>query len=202
MNPSVSVSLEKTPTGKTSLEAASPLFWLRPIGDQDVDYQYLPELAPPPTSEVAIRFPALTEAQTELVHDFCRSGLLAKFRSLEASDDPYFRQLRHWRLAVYDHAGIVTRFHYELNGAEVESSSDENASVDWATEIPLFKLHSALTDGEALSSLYLRIEGAADFDVVEDPLVRCLFNGEFGAYQFAQLKRLKATESRIDKIDS
>jgi hypothetical protein len=28
-------------------------------------------------------------------------------------------------------------------------------------------------------------------DVVDDPLIRCLFNDAFGAYQAAQLRRLK-----------
>jgi hypothetical protein len=32
----------------------------------------------------------------------------------------------------------------------------------------------------------------ADADVVDDPLVRCLFGSTFGAYQAAQLKRLLA----------
>jgi hypothetical protein len=28
-------------------------------------------------------------------------------------------------------------------------------------------------------------------DLVDDPLIRCLFNDAFGAYQAAQLRRLK-----------
>jgi hypothetical protein len=30
----------------------------------------------------------------------------------------------------------------------------------------------------------------ADADVVDDPLIRCLFSDTFGAYQAAQLRRL------------
>jgi hypothetical protein len=30
----------------------------------------------------------------------------------------------------------------------------------------------------------------ADADVVDDPLIRCLFSDSFGAYQAAQLRRL------------
>jgi hypothetical protein len=29
-------------------------------------------------------------------------------------------------------------------------------------------------------------------DIVDDPLIRCLFDDAFGAYQAAQLRRLKA----------
>jgi hypothetical protein len=32
----------------------------------------------------------------------------------------------------------------------------------------------------------------AEADIVDDPLIRCLFNDVFGAYQAAQLLRLKA----------
>jgi hypothetical protein len=32
----------------------------------------------------------------------------------------------------------------------------------------------------------------AEADVVDDPLIRCLFGGSFGAYQAAQLRRLLA----------
>ncbi|MGZ3803759.1 MAG: MBL fold metallo-hydrolase, partial [Pseudobdellovibrionaceae bacterium] len=61
---------------------------------------------------------------------------------------------------------------------------------------------AALELGEALTSMYMRINDMVfepeiekeihSADIVEDPLIRCLFNGVFGAYQLAQLKRLKA----------
>jgi hypothetical protein len=51
--------------------------------------------------------------------------------------------------------------------------------------------------------MYMRINDAVfnaateadllDADIVDDPLIRCLFNdAAFGAYQAAQLRRLKA----------
>ncbi|UUZ48323.1 hypothetical protein LP420_36545 [Massilia sp. B-10] len=59
------------------------------------------------------------------------------------------------------------------------------------------KLYAALELGESLTSLYLRINEAvfapqdeaalADAELIEDPLIRCLFNDAFGAYQAAQL---------------
>jgi hypothetical protein len=50
--------------------------------------------------------------------------------------------------------------------------------------------------------MYMRINDAQfdadaerallDVDVVDDPLIRCLFSDTFGAYQAAQLRRLLA----------
>jgi hypothetical protein len=36
----------------------------------------------------------------------------------------------------------------------------------------------------------------ADADVVDDPLIRCLFGDTFGAYQAAQLRRLLGSASQ------
>jgi hypothetical protein len=62
------------------------------------------------------------------------------------------------------------------------------------------KMYAALELGESLTSMYMRINDArfdaateADIelaDIVDDPLIRCLFNDVFGAYQAAQLRRL------------
>ena len=73
--------------------------------------------------------------------------------------------------------------------------------IGWLTEVPIAKIYAALELGEALTSMYIRINDAVfqdeieneiqTTDVVEDPLIKCLFTNIFGAYQKAQLKRLK-----------
>ena len=92
-------------------------------------------------------------------------------------------------------------FYYKINGGEIELTPTRARSVAWLTEVPISKLHAALETGETLSSMYMRINDmvfAPDVeremetvDIVEDPLIRCLFTGVFGAYQRAQLTRLK-----------
>ena len=62
-------------------------------------------------------------------------------------------------------------------------------------------MYAALELGESLTSMYMRINDAVfdaeieqeirAADIVDDPLIRCLFNDVFGAYQAAQLRRLK-----------
>jgi hypothetical protein len=202
LDPGVSVRLDAS-----SLRPAPPLGWVLPVGPQDVDYAYGGNAAAPPTSEIARHFAPLTPAQHARVMDYCRVGVLEKYAEVEgdaASD--YFDRPRIWQLSVYDHAGEATQFRYRLTpgeGASLDDSQDEsNAALGWTTEIPAAKLYAALELGESLTSMYMRINDTvfdadteralAEADVVDDPLIRCLFSGSFGAYQAAQLQRLLA----------
>ena len=186
LNPSV--AMELTPQ---ALTPAAPLPWVLPVGEQDVDYQYDPAIVPPPTSGIASHFAPLTEAQTTLVLDYCASGLLDKYREMELPPDSYFETPCVWQLSVYDHAGGVWQYRYRIHGDRIAATGDDEAP-SWRTEIPIAKLYAGLVLGESLTSMYMRISGAPkDADIVDDPLIRCLFNDAFGAYQAAQLRRLK-----------
>jgi hypothetical protein len=200
LNPSVSISLSPT-----SLTAEPPLTWVKPVGEQDVDYDYQPSFEVPQTSEIARRFAPLPPEQTEIVFEYCRAGLLSKYRSMDPPKDPYFSQPRIWRLSVYDHEGQVTEFHFNIHGSSIRQCYDFCASISWATEVAGVKLYAALKLGESLTSMYLRINDVVfdsetenqvrTADILEDPLIRCLFSGTFGAYQMAQLQRLRASAS-------
>ncbi|MEJ7806722.1 MAG: MBL fold metallo-hydrolase [Telluria sp.] len=197
LNPSVSVLLDAT-----SLHVAPPLPWVLPVGEQDVDYRYQAGAMAPPTSLIATRFAPLTIEQSTRVMDYCRAGLLEKYRTMELPEDSYFEQPRVWRLSVYDHAGALTAFHYRVKGDTITILPAPAEPLAWTTEIPAAKLYAALELGESLTSMYMRIndvvfddaieEQIAEAEVVDDPLIRCLFNDVFGAYQAAQLRRLQA----------
>jgi hypothetical protein len=196
LNPSVSVRLDAT-----SLRPAAPLNWVIPVGPQEVDYTYEGNAAAPHTADIARHFAPLSPAQFERVMDYCRSGLPEKYGAVEATSG-YFDQPRIWQLSIYDHAGEVTRFRYRLEADGVACLDDGSAPLGWTTEIPAAKLYAALEEGESLTSAYVRINDAvfdadierdlAQADVVDDPLIRCLFSDTFGAYQAAQLRRLLA----------
>ena len=196
MNPSVSLLLDEQ-----SLQASAPLDWVLPIGEQDVDYQYDENVVPPRTADIAGHFPPLTATQTGRVIDYCHSGLLEKYGEMELPEDSFFDKARIWRLSVYDHAGIATHFHYRVQGDAMAFLADYDGPLSWSTEIPMAKLYAALELGESLTSMYMRINDAVfsdeiekeieAADIVDDPLIRCLFNDVFGAYQGAQLRRLK-----------
>jgi hypothetical protein len=197
MNPSVSILLSRD-----SIEASLSLNWIQPVGDQDVDYDYKSDLKPPPTAEIARHFDALSSIETKRVYNYCQSELLEKFNLLGAPADIYFNKPRIWQLSVYDHKGEAREFFYRLDGDDIELFPDERQPVAWRTEIPISKLYSALECGESLTSMYMRINDVVfepgiesaiqSVDVIDDPLARCLFNGVFGAYQKAQLKRINS----------
>ena len=195
LNPSASVVLDGA-----NLERARPLDWVFAIGEQNVDYDYRPAQLPPSTAEIARHFAPLSEEQRSQVLDYCQSGLPRKYASLDVDPDSYFKKPKTWRLSLYDHQGAPTHLHYRVCGRRIALVRDESACVSWSTEVPFAKLHAALELGESLSSMYVRINSAVfdaktseavrAADVLEDPLIRCLFNGVFGAYQAAQLKAL------------
>ncbi|MET0321456.1 MAG: MBL fold metallo-hydrolase [Duganella sp.] len=192
LDPSVAVELTAQ-----ALVPAAPLPWVLPQGEQDVDFEYDPAIVPPPTAEIARRFAALSAAQAAQVLDFCRHGLLQRYAEMELPDDSYFQQPCVWQLTVVDHEGTGQRWRYRIHGDTIALTGDD-AAPTWTTEIPAAKLYAGLALGESLTSMYMRIGGAqveadADADIADDPLIRCLFNDAFGAYQAAQLRRLKDT---------
>ncbi|MGB9109108.1 MAG: MBL fold metallo-hydrolase [Telluria sp.] len=194
LDPSVSVRLDAA-----ALQPAPPLPWVIPVGPQDVDYVYEGNAAPPPTADIARHFAPLTDEQQARVMDFCRVELLDKAGAVEAASE-YFEQTRIWQLSVFDHEGQATRFRYRLEPDGGVYHDEGGAPLAWTTDIPAAKLYAALALGESLTSMYMRINDTvfdadverdlAQADVVDDPLIRCLFGETFGAYQAAQLRRL------------
>lgn len=190
MNPSISVVLSQN-----SLTEAEPLSWVKPVGPQDVDYEYRPEIEPPPTSEIAKNFAPLAKEQIERVYEYCRQELPKKYSSLEPSEELFFSRPRLWRLAIFDHQGLAHNFFYRIAESRIEWVPVAEEFPAWTTEVPISRLYGALEFGETLTSMYLRVENeTAQVDIFGDPLIRCLFDGVFGAYQKAQLKRIRESE--------
>lgn len=198
LNPSVSFLL-----GGDALTEAAPLEWVLPIGEQDLDFAWDEHTVPPSTADIARRFAPLSEEQRALVLDFCRAGLLEKYRDMELPEESFFQKPRLWQLALYDHTGAVERFHYRSDGDRIEhADASGGAALSWSTEVPIAKCYAALALGESLTSMYMRINDQVfdaateadllEADIVDDPLIRCLFNDSVAAYQAAQLKRLQA----------
>lgn len=198
LDPSVSVRLDAG-----GLQPAAPLAWVIPVGEQDVDYAYEGHAAPPPTADIARHFAPLTATQTARVMHYCAVELPRKYAEMEDESD-YFEQARVWQLSVLDHAGAEQRFRYLLEPGRASLADADAGPLAWATEIPAAKLYAALELGESLTSMYMRINehrfapeveaALAQAEVVDDPLIRCLFSDTFGAYQAAQLRRLLARQ--------
>lgn len=189
LNPSDSIELNFE-----TIKSSSPLTWVLPVGDQNVDYEFDPDIIPSATSEIAQHFPVLMENEKEFIINFCRRDLICKFESLNLSEEELFKSPVNWKLTLFDHKGEATHFNYILVDHKMKLVEHELETISWVTEIPSFKLFSALQFGEALTSLYMRIWTVKVVDVMEDPLIRCLYTGLFGAYQKNQLKKLNLIE--------
>ena len=207
MNPSVSVVLRKvansaklnSPITSTIIDADS-LSWVQAVGNQDVDYHYDHNMKPTPTAEIATKFVALTSEQIQRVREYCQTGLIEKYRLLDSPADEYFDKPRRWRLALFDHQGQLKEYNYLVCKSDIQMTEDTSIPLAWSTEVPVAKLYAALEDGESLTSMYVRINDLIfdseiekeiqSADVMEDPLIRCLFTGVFGSYQKAQLKKI------------
>jgi len=197
LNPANSISIIQN-----SVDFLKPLSWIQPIGNQDIDYSFNPNLKVPSTSDISKHFNSLNNQQAEMVYQFCRSNIIEKYNSIGYSNERYFDKTRLWRLSIYDHLGIAQHFYYKLHSDKIEHYRHSDFPLSWTTEVPIAKLYGALYNGETLTSMYIRINDTTfcpeieneikSVDIFEDPLIRCLFHGNFGAYQNAQLKNILA----------
>jgi hypothetical protein len=165
------------------------LNWIKPLRDQNADYPFDASIKPQATSEIAQKFSPLTNEQSALVQAYCQFQIQNRWRSMRHEESPLFSAPYHWRLKVCDHTGSVQEYHYEIKQNQIHLENLTEAP-SWETEIPAAKLYAALTQGESLTSLYIRVIPAKDIDPLEDPLIRCLYEGFTGSYQKAQLLKL------------
>jgi len=216
MNPGASFELKFQKLSDSNIKfcqivPAGSLKWIRPLKNQDLDYEYDPTFVPPPTSEIAKRFSNLSEEQTDRIKYFLKKEIPLKFPTLEPLlDCKYFDSPRLWRLAVYNSFGVPEYYNYEVSKNKlkiIDSGCIEFSKISWFTEVIGRKLYGALEQGESLTSMYLRIndhlfspkveQEIAGVDVGIDPLLRCLFQGEVGSYQKAQLQRIQISGSKL-----
>lgn len=206
INPGCSFVLDQQ-----SLEPAGRLEWVVPIGDQEVDYEFNPSASIPSTAEIAKKFVPLSSIERNRVFAFCENEILLRFRDLEPT--PFFSKVRVWRLSLFDHTGVESIFCYSISQNSIElistarstaaSSTAASSQVSWVTEVSIAKLFLALERGETLTSMYVRVNDVVfshdvekdlkQMDVLEDPLIRTLFDGRFGDYQREQLRRIKSS---------
>lgn len=196
---------------KKALEPAGDLDFVIPVGEQNVDYPAYSSLQRPTTREIAARLGPLTEAQTEQTLKFCRTEIQNRYFRLGPPAESYFQRSRTWRLRLYSQGGEVSEWNYLLDEDQMRLLPIGDSTPDWLTEVPLTKLHNALFEGESLSSMYVRINDAVfdlkiereirNADVMDDPLIRCLFGEAFASYQRAQLHRIREGSAKPPRPD-
>ena len=188
----------------TEFQKEGQLSWVIPIGNQEVDYVYLNDLKPPKTYEISPYLGQVSDIVRKRTTEYCQKDLLIKFSELDESLNFYFSHQNIWKLSLYDELGKSAEFYYLIQKQRILLLTEipEKEKISWTTEIPMLKLYSALEQGEALTSLYMRINDITfsdeverklkDFEVeiLEDPLIRCLFSCAVGSYQKAQLNKI------------
>lgn len=172
---------------------AEPLSWITPLGDQNVDYRFNLNLTPQKTEDIAKHFPALAKNEQKRIEDFCQNEILSKYKELGPSADPFFIKPRLWQLSLFNHRGEKKTYSYLLQEENIQVSAKTPQQADWSTEVSEQKLFAALELGESLTSMYIRMTCEnKGVDILEDPLIRCLFSEGFASYQKAQLKKIKS----------
>lgn len=168
------------------------LAWVRPVGDQNLDYEFTPDGQPTAMADIAKRFPALTESEHCHITQFCADKIKRKYNLLPCLDEGYFLKPRSWWLKIYNHRGEAEVYRYRVDNNQMSLESNSRGLYwDWLTEISEAKLWGALSAGESLTSLYVRVTPSTkNVNPLEDPLIRCLYEGEIGSYQKAQLREL------------
>ena len=224
MNPGVGYELSSH-----SLLRLPNLEWVQPVGEQDLDYSYDAKLVAPSTSEIARRMPALTDLQRLTLKNYLSVTLPLRYHEIGPPGGLYFNRKVQWELRTYDDLGCATSHWYEINeeqlrmrSAPIPASQPVSNGLDldmarrrataavvatparWRTDISEYKLLSAFESGEALNSIYLRVndceydreteEKLKCADVMMDPLIRCLYDGVFGSYQEGQLCRIRESD--------
>lgn len=157
-----------------------------------------------PSMELACRnFPSLSKEQRQELQKFLEHGLGERFNDPRVPESEYFSRRQIWQLDLFDSEGVRTAFFFSIQGADVQflGTSAPPLARTWLTEVSEYKLHSAMSSGESLTSMYLRVNDRGDFwktskglmkaDVFEDPLIRVLFFESVGSYQYHQLLRIQ-----------
>lgn len=186
---------------RNEVEIAANLKWIQKTDSETVDYKYQPPLVFPETAEIAKKFAELNSKQIETVLYYCQHQLVEILNSIGISTDPYFDKIRIWHLSLFNHLGAATNFYYKIENRKIEQIEAQDIKRSWTTKLPMRKLYQAISEGEALTSMYIRInddifDEQAEIelhsaDLLSDPLIHALSYKSEISYQKAQLKKIK-----------
>lgn len=201
LDPGARVELSKDDCAHT----ISALDFVHRRSQDEVDYVYRPDQKPQSLNEIAAHFPKLSLEEEDRIDQVCKSAIPKSLQNKFNDLDDYFTNGCRWGLKVY--FPHIKTYIYDFRNGEVEFLEIENQSSQllsvgnqWLTEICGSKLWSALQTGETLTSLYMRINDTqfsikteskiAVVDILQDPLIRFLFDERQDLYHRHQLKEL------------
>lgn len=188
---------------KEAIQSSPDLKILKCLEEGEVDYHYDENHQAPPVGLIAENLPVLSGEDLRWVLNYCQKELVQELTDKAQTLDCLLDYCCVWKLVLHGSAEKAYSFTYDIQGDAVELLTQENANQvepTWLTEIPAQKLWSSLKSGETLTSLYLRINdmtfssevecGLEELDLMEDPLIRVLFDGKVFRYHKQQLAEL------------
>ena len=162
-----------------------------------------------PTAQIAKNLPKISLDEKKQIDNFCKEQIPLKFeKNLDASaEDSFWKgESKKWKLIVYSELAKQKSYFYKIEDGKIFSIDYiHDFELDWLTEITEYKLYSALNNGESLTSLYIRINdiklndkaeiNLQDIDLLEDPLLQCLYNEDIAQYQRRQLIQIRESKN-------
>jgi len=186
------------------LSEAKSIEWITLEKSDDYEYKLNTLFEPMHTSSIARYLPALDDSAAFVVKNYCMNivpDLLKNKLSLYTEENYWNTQTKYWKLIIYDSLGKETEYIYQINANQVLVNKQNSKQTDWLTEIAEFKLYSAIVNHESLISLYIRINDVifdqniekelVGVDLMEDPLLQCLYGSDIAQYQKSQLMQIK-----------
>lgn len=190
--PGKSIELNNTNTN-INIDETSGVQILKTVSDLD-EYFFDHQFKITSTGKIAENLPRVSDENRLGVLTFCEQILCEKISNLTMDPTDYFYSEKGWSLKIYFSSDdyVEKKFLVSANKCQKISSA---LDIDWITEIPAIKLINAITEGESLTSLYLRIDSCNldpdQLDPLSDPLLRVLYREDELSFQRHQLKTLQ-----------
>ncbi len=193
---------------KQNVKFGDELDWIHVNRSSQVDYAYNPESLVPSTALVAKKFPEIDNSKIQFLDEYLEKTLLEKFAEnvCEYGFDDFFEKKRIWKLVAYFKEKKPKEYFYTIEQSKI-SLTVASGYFDWLTEIPAFKLYSAVTARESLSSIYIRIndykfsqateKDLRYADILSDPLLSVLYSADVLSYQRNQLEKIKSSRKIV-----
>jgi len=198
----------KSSAGRWSLRE-NDLPWiqcLEPAGDYSFSLNQSEDMK---LSFIARKLGAVATRDEAAALDYINSSqIIEEWQGLYHEQEGYFYRSEPvvWQLKTFASEGSERSYYFTVKAGTMERASEADARVvGWLTEIAISRLVGAMFYGESLTSLYIRIndcrfdekkeKALLESDLLEDPLLRLLYEGKIGSYQKAQLERLLINNS-------
>lgn len=210
LEPSSGYQITKLSNKQLNLEKLPDLEILNITSSTLQDYNFNPKVSSLSFADIISKFKPLNTTQKKQLLHFLESEILMRLKSAFEDLQLFHKNNMLWQLVIHDHF-FVKVLNFKFYDTVIEQIDQTHVDqVHWKTEILSVKLWSALFEGESLTSSYLRINDfnshlksskqkdfeetpkllvESELDVLEDPLIKVVFNINYLKFHMNQLKQ-------------